>query len=98
MATTSSTQYTWLIKFKKKVYVPQIWGGVKLLTMCALRKGMFHKILPRDLLKSQLRSTRKVFVNKILVNPIHTIFKYGKKNMIYGAVLKSSSQWQLKEF
>ena len=30
-----------------------------------------------SLLKSQLRPTRKVFVNKIQVNPVHTILKYG---------------------
>ena len=28
--------------------------------------------------KSQLRPTRKVFVYKIQVNPIHTILKYGE--------------------
>ena len=28
-------------------------------------------------LKSQLRPTRKVFVYKIQVNPIHTVLKYG---------------------
>ena len=43
-----------------------------------------------------------MFVYKIQVNPIHTILKYGNYyDFIYlgnGAVLKSSSQWQLKEF
>ena len=29
------------------------------------------------LLKSQQRKTRKVFVYKIKINPIHTILKYG---------------------
>ena len=41
-----------------------------------------------------------MFVYKIQVNPIHTILKYGIYNdfMDNGAVLKRSSQWQLKEF
>ena len=52
-------------------------------------------------LKSQKRPSRWMFVYKIQLNPIHTIVKYGiyydfmDKN---GAVLKSSSQCQLKEF
>ena len=53
-------------------------------------------------LKSQYRPSRTMFVCKIQVNPIHTILK----NMAFimtvwignGVVLKSSSQWQLKEF
>ena len=32
---------------------------------------------PNVFLKSQYRPTRKVFVYKIQVNPIHTILKYG---------------------
>ena len=42
-----------------------------------------------------------MFVYKIQVNPIHTILKYGNYYDLwigYGAVLKSSSQWQLNEF
>ena len=45
-----------------------------------------------------------MFVYKILVNPIHTILKYGDCYQFMtlrignGEVLKSSSQWQLKEF
>ena len=42
----------------------------------------------------------KVFVYKIKVNLIHTILKYGVIMTLWkgnGAVLKSSSQWQLKE-
>ena len=50
-------------------------------------------------LKSQKRPTRKVFVYKIQVNPIHTILKYDAYyDSMDGAVLKSSSQWQIKEF
>ena len=46
------------------------------------------------------RPTRKVFVYKIQVNPIHTILKYGHYNDLWignSAVLKSSSHWQLKQ-
>ena len=53
------------------------------------------------LLKSQKRPTRKVFVYKIQVNPIQTILKYGIFMTLWlgnGTVLKSSNQWQLKEF
>ena len=52
--------------------------------------------------KPQQRLSRTMFVYKIQVNPIHTILK----NMAFittlwignDTVLKSSSQWQLKEF
>ena len=42
-----------------------------------------------------------MFVYKMQVNPSHTIFKYGDCydfGIGNGAVLKSSSQWQLNEF
>ena len=46
-------------------------------------------------------SIRKMFVYKIQVNLIYSILKYGDYYDIMdsnGAFLKSSSQWQLKEF
>ena len=36
-----------------------------------------REVLARGDLKSQYRPTRKMFVSKIQVNPIHTILKYG---------------------
>ena len=51
------------------------------------------------LIKSQKLPTTKVFVYKIQVNPIHTILKYGDYYAFMDSVvLKSSSQWKLKEF
>ena len=61
---------------------------------------LYGKFCLAQLLKSQKRPTRKVFVYKIQVNPIHTIFDMAiivTSWMGNGAVLKSSSQWQLKE-
>ena len=46
-------------------------------------------------------SIRKMFVYKIQVNLIYTILKYGDYYdfmVSNGAFLKSSSEWQLKEF
>ena len=42
-----------------------------------------------------------MFVYKIQANPIHTVLKYGDYYTLWianGAVLKSSSQWQSKNF
>ena len=48
-------------------------------------------------LKSQQLPTRKVFVYKIQVNPIHTMAIIMTLWIGNGAVLKHSSQWQLRE-
>ena len=63
--------------------------------------NVFKRFIMQVHVKSQYWPTGKVFVYKIQVNPIHTILKYGDYYDLWignGAVLKSSSQWQLKEF
>ena len=56
----------------------------------------------KKLLKVPIAANYKEFVYKIKVNSIHTILKYGDYHDFMdshgnSAVLKSSSQWQLKE-
>ena len=44
-------------------------------------KTIWSQYTPKNMhLKSQKRPTRKVFLYKIQVNPIHTILKYGNYN------------------
>ena len=62
---------------------------------------MLNKHAHSSSLKSQKRPSQTMFVYKIQVNPIHTILNMAFIMTLWignGAVLKSSSQWQLKEF
>ena len=78
--------------------------GVDLSKRCLIKSRSSNDMSKSSVfifLKSQLRSTRKVFVYKIQVNPIHTILKYGDYHDLWignSAVLKICSEWQLKEF
>ena len=71
-----------------------------------LKTSPQSKVVPENvqyhLVKVPIAANWKMYVYKIQVNPIHTILKYGVIIMILwignSAVLKSSSQWQLKEF
>ena len=66
---------TSILSFSQNVFKsPLLWGR---LISGSCGKGLYGLSNSLYSLKSQSQPTRKVFVYKIQVNPIHTTLKYG---------------------
>ena len=68
-----ATAWGWVENIaKKKCWLPAFSPGQNV-----FKRSLFDSVGIYYRLKSQKRPTRKVFVYKIQVDPIHTILKYG---------------------